>query len=116
MIYCNSRHNPSCDARLNALWWDLYDNKQIDPKLMPTRWLTLADEQLDALLLETVSNGQEEVNPFQYALAADYIEENWDRLLSICETAAGVDPEPLLRRLLERLRTEWADCLNGVAK
>lgn len=116
MIYSDSKCTPSADHRLNALWWALYDNRYSDIERVPEYWLILVEEGLDALLMGTVVGGPEEVNPFQYALAADYTEENWDRLLSICKTAAGVDPEPLLRRLLERLRAEWADCLNGVGK
>lgn len=78
--------------------------------------LRIKDRQLDALLDNYLNIRRVPLNPFDLALAADYIEENWDRLLSIAETAAGVDPEPLLRRLLDRLRTEWADWQNGVTK
>lgn len=101
----------------SSVWWSLYPHSDLDYyEVWPQQWLLLMDPQLDALLADLLALAEEECNLFAYALAADYIEEKWDRLLSICETAAGVDPEPLLQRLLERLRTEWADCLNGVGK
>lgn len=96
------------------LWWDLYHYPLSDCFFDS---LQFTEERLVSLLEPTVSDKtRKEVDKLRYALAADYIEENWDRLLSICVTAAGVNPEPLLRRLLERLRAEWADCLNGGAK
>jgi hypothetical protein len=95
-----------------VLWWDLH--RSSDPEDISEWSLVIEDATLEDLLKIPMQSSL--VDPFRYALAADYIEENWDRLLSLCETAAGVDPEPLLRRLLERLRTEWADCLNGVGK
>lgn len=102
--------------RDDDLWWDLYYSDPDEPIFL-TDCVVFRDTGLAALLEPTVKKQTRlSVDKFRYALAADYIEENWDRLLRIAETAAGVDPEPLLRRLLERLRTEWADWQNGVGK
>ncbi len=107
MIYIDRPHN-------EELWWDLYKQhrkSRFDP------YVIIPDAGINSLLEPTVVRcDRRSVDKFRYALAADYIEENWDRLLAIAETATGVDPEPLLRRLLERLRTEWADYQNGVGK
>lgn len=101
----------NCEDEM-PLWWDLHLNSNPDDL---SEWcLVVEDATLEDLL--KIPKQSALVEPFRYALAADYIEENWDRLLAIAETTTGVDPEPLLRRLLERLRTEWADYQNGVGK
>lgn len=87
-----------------AIWWLVY------PSNRPPRWdthLVLPDSGLEGLLADPLN--YRDCPPLQYGIAADYIEDNWDRLLSVAQTAEGVDPEPLLRRLVERLRVAFAE-------
>lgn len=90
-----------------GIWWDLH---QDDWDLVGCyRELRLPVADLDSILRKALQGDQRLCPYTDYGVAADYIEDHWDHLLSVAQTAEGVDPEPLLRRLVDRLRLAFAE-------
>lgn len=92
--------------RTEHIWYDL---RSYDRHYGIRTSVVLPDPQLEAILHRVINNKPERVPFVDYGIAADYIEDRWDHLLTIAQTAEGVNPEPLLRGLVDRLRLAFAE-------